>query len=911
MSDRSSGSGRRRRRWVFGPASFDEGSWSLKIGSNVVALEAKPSELLLELLLRPGEAVSKEELLDAVWPGVNVVEASLSVAVSKLRKALGDEAGTIIRTIPRIGYMLAVPVSVESLDTPLAPRFAFSPGDSVPNRTQWELVEALGATGANDVWRARHRKTGQTRVFKFADTPDRLRSLKREASLFRLLSAVIGEDGPFVQLLEWNFETAPYFLESQDGGHNLLGWANAQAGLAQIAWDRRLAVARAIARALAQVHDVGVLHKDLKPANILIEEEPDDGGGVDFRIRLADFGDGQVVDAALFDAYAITGLPIEPLDMSRDPAGTALYRAPELAGGALPTARSDIYALGLILYQLVAGDFRRTLAPGWEQEVADPLLRQDIAEAAAGDPAQRIASASELAERLERLDERRAEAEAAEETNRRLQALKADADRRKQRQPWVLAVATAAGLGLLATTASTIVALRQRDEARHQEAMARASFGFLTEDLIGRVDPSRSTSAEESISEAARRASDEINRRFPDNPIVAGRLYATMARAFDLRSDYDTARKNYDLADRQYARAGAEGANERSFVRLQRATMEALTTQPGSLELARAIIKAKSDKELDGEARVWLAQARGMEALVDNRIAEAAGYFREGADMAAAMPERFSERQALNMRQREGFTHLRLGDGEAAERILKSISARFTTLYGADHPDTLLLRMNLGQSLMVQKRNDAAIAQFTELLPMFEKRFGPDHRLTMQLLAARQQALGQAQRYDEAVGDGLRVLKIAEAKGGPLTFHAIAARVDVASNQCRAGDTISGIPNARLALQHAKAGQSGGGPALTQAVQAILADCLIFAGQIAEAEPLLAGIDRESVGTLVGDADWGANIDLALADIAIRRGDRAAAAKLLASAAPAFADAAKDPFQSKRLQRLRQAAGLS
>ena len=189
MTDESS-SRRRRRLWRFGTAELDEASWVLRVGGQPVPMEAKPLALLHELLLRAGEVVTKDELLDSVWSGVIVVEGSLATAVSKLRRALGDADGTQIMTVPRIGYRLAGAVTIESIDAPLTPRFAFAPGDVVPGRKQWVLDRPLGGTGAADVWRALHAKTGEPRVFKFADTPDRLRALKREAALARLDEAL-------------------------------------------------------------------------------------------------------------------------------------------------------------------------------------------------------------------------------------------------------------------------------------------------------------------------------------------------------------------------------------------------------------------------------------------------------------------------------------------------------------------------------------------------------------------------------------------------------------------------------------------------------------------------------------------------------------------------------------------------
>ena len=100
---------RRGRVWRFGDCQFDELRCELRVKGELTELEAKPLEVLHQLLLRPGQVIGKQELLDAVWPEVSVVEASLTTAISKLRKALGDQEN-IIKTVPRIGYRLAVPV---------------------------------------------------------------------------------------------------------------------------------------------------------------------------------------------------------------------------------------------------------------------------------------------------------------------------------------------------------------------------------------------------------------------------------------------------------------------------------------------------------------------------------------------------------------------------------------------------------------------------------------------------------------------------------------------------------------------------------------------------------------------------------------------------------------------------------
>jgi len=111
----SDGERPQRRLWSFADCIFDEGNWTLSVGGRRVAVEHKPLELLRALLLGGGNVVSKDELLDVIWPDVTVVEASLPTAIRKLRLALNDDQREtpVIETVQRIGYRLTVPVTIE------------------------------------------------------------------------------------------------------------------------------------------------------------------------------------------------------------------------------------------------------------------------------------------------------------------------------------------------------------------------------------------------------------------------------------------------------------------------------------------------------------------------------------------------------------------------------------------------------------------------------------------------------------------------------------------------------------------------------------------------------------------------------------------------------------------------------
>lgn len=113
-----------------GKFSFDPSSGALSRHGETVFLRPKAQALLSHLLQNTGRVVSKSELLDAVWPEVTVTEDSLTQCVRELRKALGDEAQTLVRTVSRRGYMLAVASGPDiATDAPVVAVLRFGHGE--------------------------------------------------------------------------------------------------------------------------------------------------------------------------------------------------------------------------------------------------------------------------------------------------------------------------------------------------------------------------------------------------------------------------------------------------------------------------------------------------------------------------------------------------------------------------------------------------------------------------------------------------------------------------------------------------------------------------------------------------------------------------------------------------------------
>lgn len=529
-------------RWLFDRCVFDEASLELRVADLRVELERKPLEVLRHLLRHAGEVVTKDELQNAVWAGRILSETVLTKAVSRVREVLADDSQAIIKTIHGYGYRLVAAVRVEAATAIPVPQLGLKAGDSPPSRPQWALVNHLDSGGSGEVWRVAHRKTGDMRVCKFALQSGALDGLKREITLFRLLRQQLGEVAAVAEILDWNLEEAPYFLEMRHYPQgNLAEWAQAQGGLPGLPLQDRLQLFIALAEALSQVHGVGVLHKDLKPANVLIAL---DSAGRPQPL-LADFGGGGVLADDVIANAGITRLGFSQR-LNSSAQGSMLYLAPEVLEGQPQTLKSDLYALGVMLYQFCVGDFKKPIAPGWEQGIEDALLREDIAAAVQGNPARRIAAAGELAERIRQLDQRREvariavlNAASAAEAEVHIKAAQERLNRLKARRKWMLATMAMFFVGTV--TAATFAWRAQQANQRTQAAMQ-----FLLDDVFGGFSLRQGPAKQLTVNSLIERAAKRVEERFPAQD-VAGRAqaYSALWGLYGI-SDYSTLDFNFN-----------------------------------------------------------------------------------------------------------------------------------------------------------------------------------------------------------------------------------------------------------------------------------------------------------------------------------------------------------------------------
>ncbi|HTM44617.1 MAG TPA: serine/threonine-protein kinase [Polyangiaceae bacterium] len=201
--------------------------------------------------------------------------------------------------------------------------------------TKYRVVRLLGSGGMGSVYEVEHEELGKRFVLKtllkeLSSRDDLVQRLRNEwralgrlehPNIVRVSDAGVTED----QL--------PYFVMERLTGETL---ASRLATHRQLPLSEALSIGAAVLDALSVAHSIGVVHRDVKPPNIFITTQ-----GVP---KLLDFGIAKLLDAS---AEAITARGVA--------VGTPRYMSPEQAAGDLVDARADLYAVGLVLYEMISG----------------------------------------------------------------------------------------------------------------------------------------------------------------------------------------------------------------------------------------------------------------------------------------------------------------------------------------------------------------------------------------------------------------------------------------------------------------------------------------------------------------------------------------------------------------------------
>jgi len=211
------------------------------------------------------------------------------------------------------------------------PTQAMPSGGGAPTvvASRYRLLSLLGRGGTAEVWRAQDEALARDVALKLVTVPTD-ESAARAGEEARLLARLSHPGLVPVYDAGSDDRGRPWVVMELVEGETLADTLKR----GPLSSERTAAVGRSIAEALAYVHGQGLLHRDVKPANILV--------GRDGRVRLTDFGIARLVDAARVTS---TGMMV----------GTASYLAPEQVAGESVGAAADVYALGLVLLECLTG----------------------------------------------------------------------------------------------------------------------------------------------------------------------------------------------------------------------------------------------------------------------------------------------------------------------------------------------------------------------------------------------------------------------------------------------------------------------------------------------------------------------------------------------------------------------------
>ncbi|HZW08717.1 MAG TPA: serine/threonine-protein kinase [Phycisphaerales bacterium] len=701
----------------------------------------------------------------------------------------------------------------------------------------YALIEVLGEGGFGVVWRAEQREPVRREVALKVVKPgmDSAAVLSRFESERQTLAVM---DHPYVAKVfdagvtgpESGHAGLPYFVMELVRGEPITDYCER----ARLAVGERLELFMKVCEAVQHAHTKAVIHRDLKPSNVLVSLH-----GNEASPKVIDFGVAKALSSIgahtlVTEAGALIGTPE--------------YMSPEQAGGSFDIdTRSDIYSLGVILYELLTGgrpfdlrtatlmEIQRVIleddpprpstrlisrargaarsgdepgadAPGSKEFAAHMrtdsrsllrVLRTDldwiVMKCLEKDRARRYESASSLAEDLRRYMQGRPVAAGPPTAAYRARKFV----RRHRAGVAAAAVVALTLLGAMAAVSAGLVreaTLRKRAETERDTSEAIA--GFLRDTLAG-VRPSEARGREVTVREMLDRARQTIDRSFGERPAVAGRVRNTMGESYLALAEFEEAERQFRAAYQSLRDAEGErdpetlnamnnlGVALHDLGRLE----DAETLQRESVALHRETLGLGHEMTLSAEVNL-------ASVLQDRGEADGA------ADMYQAVLDRLPDRAsptAWNALTGLAIAAKDAGDLGRALPLYQEVYEGAAAALGEDHPDTIIFRGNYSNALVAADRWDEALALMRGAVERAERVFEPGHAnrlIAYNNLAMLLQDFG---RLDEARGYYEKVLADAPRtfeRSNPMPARAM---VNAAVLSYRTGD----FPRAETLLREA------------------------------------------------------------------------------------------------------------
>jgi serine/threonine protein kinase len=659
---------------------------------------------------------------------------------------------------------------------------------------------------------------------------------------------------------------------------------DAAPGARALAFRRLLARFVDVCNAVAYAHSKGVLHRDLKPGNVLL--------GPYGETLVVDWGLAKVVGSEQWavgsketevrgqesgvSAEAASSLPTAycPLPTAEGQVlGTPGYMAPEQATGDVERLgpATDVYGLGATLYQLLTGrapfegvepvevlaracqgDFPR---PRQVTSAVPAALEAVCQKAMALRPEERYGSPKALAEELERWLGDQPVAAYAE-------PLVARWRRQARRHPTALAAAAALllaglvglGLGLAAVRTEQQRTAAERDraaenaaaaqeasrEAEGQAARARALNKFLVEDLLAEAAPEKHARTRKvTVEEVLDKAAVKVDNGFPGQPEVEADVRRAIGETYRALGLHERSRPQLEhVLSLRRERLGAEHPDTLTAVD----GLASLLQDQGKLAEAEPLFRQNLEarrRVLGPEHPDTLTAVNNLAGLLQERgeLAEAEPLFRQNLEARRRVlgPDHPDTLTAVN-----NLASLLEEQGELAEAeplFRQNLAARRRVL-GPEHPDTLTALGNLASLLQDEGKLAEAEPLFREGLAACRRVQGPEHPDTlsaMNNLAGLLQEQGKLAEAEPLVREELAACRRLHGPEHPDTLIAVNSLAGLLKEQ---GQQLEAERLAREALALGRKALPAGHPTVAESL-ALLGDLLTAGGRAAEAEPLL------------------------------------------------------------------------
>jgi serine/threonine protein kinase/tetratricopeptide (TPR) repeat protein len=553
------------------------------------------------------------------------------------------------------------------------------------------------------------------------------------------------------------------------------------------------------AEALDHAHQNGILHRDVKPANLLVEcshlacshlaprDErrlaERDGYKLErdgYKLWITDFGLARIEQDA-------------GMTMTGDLLGTLRYMSPEqaLAKRVVVDHRSDIYSLGVTLYELL------TLEPAYAAQDRQELLRQIafeeprkprqvnarlpqdletiVLKSIEKNPTDRYVTAQELADDLRRfVDDHSIK---ARRPNLRQRMVKWS--RRNKR--FVAAAALMTVILLIASTIGSILIWKQKDEtqlalqevqqqrtrAENSAAENKALVDFFVDDLLGAVDPEKALGKKVTVEEVLAEAERKIETDLQDQPL----LEASIRRAI---GKIQLTLGNPALAEKQLVRAREI---QQRLLGSDPETLQTMSSLVDALYDQQRLVEARelSEQTLDLKRRVLgpehpdtLMEMQSLAICLLNQAQfDRAQEILENALEISRRVRGPEHLDTLNLQHNLAAVLYRLGDYDGARPLLDEVVKSARRVGGEENTRVLNMKQNLANALNGFGQFDGARKLYEEVLAARRRIYGPIHPQTLESLGSLIEMSAERGDYDRALALNQEVYDRSTRELGP------------------------------------------------------------------------------------------------------------------------------------------------